>query len=42
VRRVPTPTRAQELMREHGVPWEAELLAHGLSPVPEEEQQERQ
>ncbi len=36
VRRVPTPTRAEELMREHGVPWEAELLAHGLSPVPEE------
>ncbi len=41
VRRVPTPTRAGELMHEHGVPWEAELLAHGLSPVPEEEEERR-
>jgi hypothetical protein len=41
VRRVPTPTRAEELMREHGVLWEAELLAHGLSPVPEEEEDRR-
>jgi len=41
VRRVPTPTRAEELIREHGVLWEAELLAHGLSPVPEEEEDRR-
>ena len=41
VRRVPTPARAEELMREHSVPWEGELLAHGLSPVPEEEEEER-
>ena len=41
VRRVPTPTRAEERIREHGVLWEAELLAHGLSPVPEEEEDRR-
>jgi carboxylate-amine ligase len=41
VRRVPTPTRAEELIREHGVLWEAELLAHSLSPVPEEEEDRR-
>lgn len=41
VRRVPTPTRAEELIREHGVLWEAELLVHGLSPVPEEEEDRR-
>jgi hypothetical protein len=41
VRRVPTPTRAEELIRAHGVLWEAELLAHSLSPVPEEEKDRR-
>lgn len=38
VRRVPTPARAAELLSEHGVPWEEELMSHGLSPVPEEEE----
>jgi hypothetical protein len=38
VRKVPTPTRAAELLREHGVPWEAELMSHSLSPVSEEEE----
>jgi hypothetical protein len=32
VRRVPTPARAEELMREHGVPGEAELLATASRP----------
>lgn len=39
VRRVPSPARAAELLIEHGVPWEEELLSHGLSPVPEEEEE---
>jgi hypothetical protein len=41
VRRVPTPTRAEELLREHGVLWEGELLAHVLSLVPEGEEEMR-
>jgi hypothetical protein len=36
VRKVPTPARAAELLCQHGVPWEEELMSHGLSPVPEE------
>lgn len=40
VRRVPTPARAAELLSEHGVPWEEELISHGLSPVPEEDEEE--
>ena len=39
VREIPTPARAEELLREHGVPWE-ELLSHSLSPVPQEEEEE--
>ena len=35
VRRVPSPSRASELLAEHGVEWEGELLSHTLSPVPE-------
>lgn len=40
VRRIPTPERAEKLLREYGVPWEGELLSHRLSPVPEEEEEE--
>lgn len=40
VRRIPTPERAEKLLREHGVPWEGELLSHNLSPVPEQEEEE--
>jgi hypothetical protein len=36
VREVPSPARAAELLAEHGVRWEEELLSHSLSPVPEE------
>jgi hypothetical protein len=36
VREVPSPACAAELLAEHGVPWEGELLSHSLSPVPEE------
>ena len=39
VRRVPTPDRAAELLCEHGVPWEEEVMSHGLSPVPVEEEE---
>ena len=35
VRGVPSPSRASELLAEHGVEWEGELLSHSLSPVPE-------
>jgi hypothetical protein len=35
VRGVPSPSRASELLAEHGVQWEGELLSHSLSPVPE-------
>lgn len=36
----PIPTAgAEELLREHGVPWEEEILSHSLSPVPEEEEE---
>jgi len=35
VRGVPSPSRASELLAEHGVEWEGELLFHSLSPVPE-------
>lgn len=38
VREVPTPDRAAELLAEHGVAWEGELVSHRLSPVPEEEE----
>jgi hypothetical protein len=41
VRKVPTPARAAKLLREHGVPWEEELISHSLSPVPEEEEEGR-
>src|SRR5688572_2203508 len=36
VREVPSPARAAELLAEHGIRWEGELLSHSLSPVPEE------
>jgi hypothetical protein len=36
VREVPSPARAAELLAEHGVRWDGELLSHSLSPVPEE------
>jgi len=36
VRKVPSPSRASEILAEHGVGWEGELLSHSLSPVPEE------
>ena len=36
VRGVPSPSRASEILAEHGVEWEGELLSHTLSPVPEE------
>ncbi len=36
VRRVPSPARAAEVLAEHGVEWQGELLSHSLSPVPEE------
>ena len=36
VREVPSPARAAELLAEHGVRWEEELLSHSLSPVPQE------
>lgn len=39
VRRVPTPARAEELLREHGVEWEQELISHKLPPVPEKEEE---
>jgi hypothetical protein len=39
VRKVPTPVRAEELLREHGVPWEGELLSHNLSLAPEEKEE---
>lgn len=42
VRKVPTPERAEKLLREHGVPWEEELLPHNLAPVPEEEEEEEE
>src|SRR5918994_1540442 len=35
VRGVPSPSRASELLAEHGVEWEGELLSHTLAPVPE-------
>ena len=35
VRGVPSPSRASEILAEHGVEWEGELLSHTLSPVPE-------
>lgn len=35
VRRVPSPARAAEILAEHGVEWEEELVSHKLSPVPE-------
>ena len=35
VREVPSPSRASEILAEHGVVWEGELLSHTLSPVPE-------
>jgi hypothetical protein len=38
VRKVPTPARASELLCEHGILWEKELMSHSLSPVPEEEE----
>lgn len=41
VREVPTPARAAQLLRKHGVPWEEELLSHSLSPVPEKEEEEQ-
>ena len=36
VREVPSPAGASEILAEHGVVWEAELLSHSLQPVPEE------
>ena len=36
VREVPSPAGASEILAEHGVEWEAELLSHSLEPVPEE------
>lgn len=36
VRGVPSPARAAEILAEHGVEWEGELVSHSLSPVPEE------
>ena len=41
VRRVPTPARAEELLRKYGVEWEEELVSHNLSPVPEAEEERR-
>jgi hypothetical protein len=41
VREVPSPALAAELLAEHGVEWEGELLSHNLSPVPVEEEQRR-
>ncbi len=41
VRGVPSPARAAELLAEHGVEWEGELVAHTLSPVPEEAERRR-
>lgn len=41
VRRVPTPARADEVLREHGVEWKEELVSHNLSPVPEAEEERR-
>ena len=41
VREVPTPARAEELLRKHGVTWEEELLSHSLSQVPEKEEEEQ-
>ena len=38
VRRVPTPARAEELLRKYGVEWEEELVSHNLLPVPEKEE----
>jgi hypothetical protein len=35
VRVVPSPSRASEILAEHGVEWEGELISHSLSPVPE-------
>ena len=36
VREVPSPAGAAEILQEHGAKWDGELLAHSLSPVPEE------
>lgn len=41
VRWVPTPARAEEVLREHGDEWEEELVSHKLLPIPEEEEKRR-
>jgi hypothetical protein len=41
VRGVPSPALAAEILAEHGVKWEEELLSHSLSPVPEEAEEQR-
>lgn len=41
VREVPSPALAAELLSEHGVEWEGELISHSLSPVPEEAEERR-
>ena len=41
VREVPSPDLASEILTEHGVGWEGELLSHSLQPVPEESERRR-
>ena len=36
VRKVPSPAGAAQILHEHGVAWDGELLSHSLAPVPEE------
>ena len=36
VRKVPSPAGAAQILHEHGVAWDGELISHSLSPVSEE------
>ncbi len=36
VRKVPSPAGAAQILHEHGVAWDGELISHSLEPVPEE------
>ena len=36
VRKVPSPAGAAQILHEHGVAWDGEIISHSLAPVPEE------
>ena len=40
VREVPSPAGAAQILHEHGVAWDGELISHSLSPVPEGEEKD--